>query len=101
MSRAVSAPTEEHVRRLGAMVVLLCATSATLVLAPGGTAAAERHAGTVVTVDPKAETLVIAELVANGEPRVFAFDWARKHASRFRSETTRQRTPNTCSATRR
>ncbi len=69
MSGAVSAPTEEHVRRLGAVVVLLCATSATLVLAPGGTGAAERHAGTVVAVDPTAETLVIDELVANGTPR--------------------------------
>jgi hypothetical protein len=57
-------------RRLGpAFAVVGVLLAGCLVLAPRGLSAGERHAGTVLAVDPQSRTLTVDEYVANAERR--------------------------------
>ncbi len=55
--------------RVGAVTVLLGGLLA--LLAPAAAPAGERHAGTVLAVDPQARTLTVDEFGAGGERRAF------------------------------
>jgi hypothetical protein len=55
--------------RVGAVAVLLGGLLA--LLAPPAAPAGERHAGTVLAVDPQARTLTVDEFGAGGERRAF------------------------------
>ena len=55
--------------RVGAVAVLLGGLLA--LLAPPAAPAGERHAGTVLAVDPQARTLIVDEFGAGGERRAF------------------------------
>lgn len=55
--------------RVGAVTVLLGGLLA--LLAPPASPAGERHAGTVLAVDPQARTLTVDEFGAGGERRAF------------------------------
>ncbi len=56
--------------RLGQALVVTCAVLAGgLALIPHSTGAGERHAGTVLAVDPQSRTITVDEYVANAERR--------------------------------
>jgi hypothetical protein len=57
-----------RLRRLAAGAAL---AAAVLAAAPAGAPAGERHAGTVLAVDPQARTITLDEFRANAERRAF------------------------------
>lgn len=55
--------------RIRTLVAVIGLGGSLLAAAPGGAPAGERHAGTVLAVDPQARTLILDEFRANAERR--------------------------------